>query len=155
MQMERPTQTFAIAMAVALGTSPQYFLHSMKDEYGRNMARRTVMGLQIQVRDEHGQFKCMSTGVPQAPAAIVNTGTMLARWTNDFWTATNHRVVAESEMQASMSRYSIVFFINPRGDTMIQPDASFLKRGEKEKYDPITADEYLSMRLDRVRPAHK
>lgn len=196
MQMERAAQTFAIAMAVALGASPHYFLHSMKDEDGRKMAKRTVIrlnhypsctyragaeddftaplrvgehtdfglftllfpggpGLQIQVRDEHGRDKWVSTGVPQAPGAIVNTGAMLARWTNDFWTATNHRVMAESERQASTSRYSIVLFINPRGDTMIQADASFLKSGEKAKYAPITADKYLSMRLEEISQVHK
>lgn len=68
----------------------------------------------------------------QAPAAIANTGAMLARWTNDFWTATNHCFMAESEIQASTSRHSIVLFLNPRGNTMIHTDASFLKGSEKQ-----------------------
>jgi isopenicillin N synthase-like dioxygenase len=45
-----------------------------------------------------------------APSILVNTGALMARWTNDVWRATAHRVVVESAAAAASHRYSIAFF---------------------------------------------
>ena len=38
---------------------------------------------------------------------IVNTGVLMARWTNDEWRATAHRVIVSPELESSRHRYSI------------------------------------------------
>ena len=79
-------------------------------------------------------------------ALIVNTGALLARWTNDLWTATPHRVVVTPESRA-FDRYSIAMFIDPDAQTVCAVHDSFVKEGEEPKYPPITSIEYLLMKL--------
>ena len=78
--------------------------------------------------------------------AIVNTGALLARWTNDVWRATAHRVIVSLEA-ASSSRYSIACFIDPDSDTLCEVHETFVPPGEEPKYPPVTAKEYLQMKL--------
>ena len=77
---------------------------------------------------------------------IVNTGALLARWTNDLWTATPHRVVVPIEAQP-FDRYSIAMFIDPDAQTVCSVHESFIAEGEEPKYPPITSIEYLLMKL--------
>mmetsp|Transcript_8319 Transcript_8319/g.14913 ORF Transcript_8319/g.14913 Transcript_8319/m.14913 type:complete len:341 (+) Transcript_8319:94-1116(+) len=74
---------------------------------------------------------------------VVNTGALLARWTNDVWRATAHRVVVPNSEVARGHRYSIACFFDPDGDSMITVDPRF---GEP-KYKPITSADYLMSRL--------
>ena len=82
---------------------------------------------------------------------MLNTGALLARWTNDAWRATAHRVVVPSEAQARQSRYSIAFFVDPDPEMEV---AVHEKLGTP-KYAPILAGEYLRMRLDEIHLAQK
>eukprot|EP00967_Tisochrysis_lutea_P033635 scaffold40053_cov39-Tisochrysis_lutea.AAC.1 len=50
---------------------------------------------------------------------IINTGALTARWTNDNYQATAHRVVVPTEGAASRHRYSIAFFVDPDEDAMV------------------------------------
>ena len=74
---------------------------------------------------------------------IVNFGEMLARWTNDVFRATPHRVVNRSGRE----RYSIPFFFGTNYDTRIEclPTCPGPAR-----YAPIQAGEYLARRLNEV-----
>ena len=51
--------------------------------------------------------------------AIVNTGALLARWTNDFWRATAHRVIVPDAAAAASPRYSIAAFFDPDSDAEV------------------------------------
>jgi isopenicillin N synthase-like dioxygenase len=83
--------------------------------------------------------------VPQDnEALIVNLGDLMQRWTNDKWISTMHRVAMPST-DALEERYSMAFFVNVNGDTVIEPLPSCLD-GDHEnshKYPPILAGEHL------------
>lgn len=82
----------------------------------------------------------------ETAVAIVNTGALLARWTNDVWRATAHRVIVSPEAMSS-HRYSIACFIDPDKETLCEVNEKFLGANEQPKYPPITSLEYLQMKL--------
>ena len=65
--------------------------------------------------------------------AIVNTGALMARWTNDEWRAMAHRVVVASEEMASRSRYSIAFFVDPDKNALVEVHDKFTEGGKERK----------------------
>eukprot|EP00977_Amphora_coffeiformis_P006097 scaffold1323_cov160-Amphora_coffeaeformis.AAC.2 len=86
----------------------------------------------------------------QQPVLIVNTGALLARWTNDEWKATAHRVIVPNAEVAGRSRYSIACFIDPDQDSMVQVHPSFAKEGNPIRYEPIKSSDYLSQKLQSM-----
>lgn len=108
-------------------------------------------GLQIQGVDGQWMSVEVDSSSEDKAMMVVNTGALLARWTNDRWRATPHRVIAENEDMASRSRYSIALFVNPHMDAVVEP--LVLQHEEeddvmlKKKYDAITAQEYFDMRV--------
>jgi len=80
---------------------------------------------------------------------LVNTGALMARWTNDVWRATAHRVVVKPSA-ATTSRYSIAVFIDPDKSTTCSVHPKFVPQGEEPKYPPINSLDYLLMKLNEV-----
>lgn len=91
----------------------------------------------LQVCNFEGQWR----DVPIVPDCfIVNIGDLMARWTNDTWVSTLHRVVnPPADAGAGSRRQSLVFFHNPNYDATI----GSLQAGEPEKYPPTTSGEHL------------
>lgn len=87
-------------------------------------------------------------------SALVNTGALMARWTNDVWRATAHRVIVAPEARDS-HRYSIAGFIDPDADTVCSVHPKFIPEGETAKYPPITSFEYLMMKLREAQGVKK
>lgn len=85
-----------------------------------------------------------------APSILVNTGALLARWTNDVWKATAHRVVVGDEAAASCSRYSIAVFVDPDASVVVDVHEKFLANGQTKKYEPISSLDFL---LEKLRDA--
>ena len=81
-----------------------------------------------------------------APAGslIVQLGDMLARWTNDCYRSTPHRVVASVDAD----RFSIPFFVNPDPHTVVSTIGSCVTDERPERYEPVTAGEFLVSRID-------
>lgn len=94
-----------------------------------------VPGLEVRMPDGSWQ---------KAPAVgdgfLVNIGDMLARWTNDRWVSTLHRVVTRD---ATRRRQSIAYFQNPDYDAEIRCIPTCLAPGETAKYEPVLAGAYL------------
>jgi isopenicillin N synthase-like dioxygenase len=85
------------------------------------------------------------TAVPAvAGSLIVNLGDAMARWTNDRWRSTMHRVVTPSpEIAATSRRQSIAFFHNANWDAVIECIPSCVAEGESPRYAPVTAGDHL------------
>jgi isopenicillin N synthase-like dioxygenase len=83
--------------------------------------------------------------VPIIPGCfIVNLGDLMARWTNDAWVSTLHRVVNPPAGAGPESRrMSLVFFHNPNYDAPVACIPTCLKPGDVPKYDPTTSGEHL------------
>jgi isopenicillin N synthase-like dioxygenase len=83
--------------------------------------------------------------VPVIPGCfIVNLGDLMARWTNDAWVSTLHRVVNPPEdAGAEARRLSLVFFHNPNYDAPVACIPTCLRPGDTPKYEPTTSGEHL------------
>lgn len=82
---------------------------------------------------------------------LVNIGDLLARWTNDRWVSTLHRVTLPGpELGQLPRRQSIAYFQNPNHDAIIQALPGCIAAGETPRYAPVTAGQYL---LERFRSA--
>ncbi len=79
-----------------------------------------------------------------ASGFIVNVGDALARWTNDAFNSTPHRVVADAE---GRDRYSIAMFFDPDIEAEIRCLDGFTQDGEGQ-YEPIRYGVYFQNRLD-------
>ena len=105
-----------------------------QDDVGGLEVRRPD-GTWIQVKPIPGTF-------------ILNVGDVLARWTNDRFNSTPHRVVNAS---ADRDRYSIAMFFDPHIDAQIEALPRFVRevRGANgTKYPPIRYEDYYEMRLE-------
>jgi isopenicillin N synthase-like dioxygenase len=79
---------------------------------------------------------------PRPGAFIVNIGDLLARWTNDRWTSTLHRVVIPDDSGAGR-RQSFAFFHQPNWDAEIVALDACLAPNEAPKYQPVRSGPYL------------
>lgn len=79
---------------------------------------------------------------------VVNIGDLLARWTNDRYRSSLHRVM---HAQTKKTRYSMAFFYGPTYYTKVEPIPSCIPPGEAPKYEPVLAGEFSLMRLARSR----
>lgn len=84
--------------------------------------------------------------VPAIPGTfVINIGDMMARWTNNKWVSTVHRVVNPPEELRNTERYSIPFFFQPRFDAVI--DCIPTCGAQEPKYSPTKSGDYLLGRL--------
>jgi isopenicillin N synthase-like dioxygenase len=95
----------------------------------------------LQARNAAGDW----VDVPAIPGCfVVNIGDLMARWTNDAWVSTLHRVVnPPAEVAAESRRMSLVFFHNPNYDAPVACIPTCLKPGDAPKYPPTTSGEHL------------
>jgi isopenicillin N synthase-like dioxygenase len=81
--------------------------------------------------------------VPPHPGTFVlNIGDLMARWTNDRWVSTLHRVVIPADGGAQR-RQSFAFFHQPNWDAEITAIDACLAPGETAKYSPVRSGPYL------------
>ncbi len=99
-------------------------------------------GLQVLTRD--GEWVDVRT----APTnLVVNIGDLLARWTNDRWRSTLHRVVnPPAGDEARRPRLSVAFFNHPNYDVVVECIAP---PGEG-KYPPVLSGEYRDMKYAKT-----
>jgi isopenicillin N synthase-like dioxygenase len=99
-----------------------------------------VGGLQVQTYD--GEWV---TADPIPGTLVINVGDLLARWTNDRYRSTPHRVINASGEE----RLSLVVAYDPDYDTLIDP-IMVCKPGQEPKYEPISCGDYLTWRFAKA-----
>lgn len=80
---------------------------------------------------------------PIPETIVVNIGDLMARWTNDRYTSTPHRVLNRS----ARARYSIGYFFGPNYDTVVSCFASCQGDDHPPKYPPVVAGEFCQARV--------
>lgn len=95
----------------------------------------------LEVRDGDGNW----VGVPSVPGAfVINIGDLLARWTNDRWRSTLHRVVNPPlEPGRPARRQSMPFFHNANWSARVECLPTCLDEGATPKYEPVLAGPHL------------
>jgi isopenicillin N synthase-like dioxygenase len=106
----------------------------------------------LQILDPAGEW----VDVPPVPGAfVINIGDLMARWTNDRWVSTLHRVVnPQLTAGASSRRQSFAFFHQPNWHQEIACLPTCLAPGEKPRYEPVLSGPYLMSKFQStVKPA--
>lgn len=156
------------AFAVAMGRPPACFI----ERTGRPVSRGSLVYYPAQQSKGDGErfgvaphtdFGCLTlleqddvgglevlartgdwvTAYPVQGTLVVNVGDLLARWTNDVFRSTPHRVVNRS----GRSRLTLALFFDPDFDTLIDP-RSVVGTSTGIHYPPVTCGEYILSRYD-------
>jgi isopenicillin N synthase-like dioxygenase len=103
-------------------------------------------GLQVQTRA--GEW----LDVRAVPGSlVVNLGDMMARWTNDRWIATLHRVaVPPADRTARSRRQTIVFFHDPHADAVIECIPSCTDAEHPPRYEPVSALDHVNAKAAKT-----
>jgi isopenicillin N synthase-like dioxygenase len=123
---------------------PPHPIHAKPDEFG--CGTHTDWGfLTILLQDEAGGLEvCTADGdwvqaKPIPDTFVINLGDMMARWTNDYYQSTPHRVVNRS----GQARYSMPFFWDINYHSVVECLPTCQSIENPPKYPPITAGEHI------------
>jgi len=145
-RFDRPMATLRLLRYPATASGDEQIGAGAHTDYGNLtlLATGDVGGLEVRTRA--GDW---IDAPAMANAFVVNIGDCLMRWTNDVYVSTPHRVVNRS----GRARYSIAFFFDPNPDAEVAVIPSCVGEGERARYAPILAADYLKFRLDASKPA--
>ncbi|CAD5108964.1 2-oxoglutarate and iron-dependent oxygenase domain-containing protein [Zestomonas carbonaria] len=94
----------------------------------------------LQVQNVHGEW---IDAPPIEGTYVVNIGDMMARWSNDLYKSTPHRVISP----LGVDRYSMPFFAEPHPDTEIACLPGCHDAEHPAKYPPISCSDYMLSRF--------
>jgi isopenicillin N synthase-like dioxygenase len=100
-------------------------------------------GLEVRLPD--GSWAAVQ---PRPGEFVVNLGDMMARWTNDRWASTLHRVVNPPVGMARSRRLSIGMFVHPNYDQDIACVPTCVAPGAPPRYPAITAGEHIKRKIE-------
>jgi isopenicillin N synthase-like dioxygenase len=90
---------------------------------------------------------------PVANSYVINIGDLMARWTNDRWRSTLHRVVnPPHNVNGPARRLSLVLFSGPNDDALIETLPSCVDAAHPAKYRPVRARDYIQDKLNASMP---
>jgi isopenicillin N synthase-like dioxygenase len=102
-------------------------------------------GLQVRRRDARGVGGWIDAE-PLPGTFVLNVADMLARWTNDRFVSTPHRVVNN---RTGGDRFSLPFFFDSDMDAVIECLPTCAGPGNPAKYQPARYGDYLMHRLNK------
>ena len=102
-------------------------------------------GLQVLRKD--GQW---IDAIPEEDELVINVGDMLERHTNNKLRSTIHRVTNPPKEQWDRPRFSIPFFMHPRGDMDLSCMELCVDDKHPKSFDDITAGDFLTQRLIEI-----
>ncbi|KAF7293986.1 2OG-Fe oxygenase [Mycena kentingensis (nom. inval.)] len=97
----------------------------------------------LQVQNAQGKW---IDAVPIPGTFVINLGDQFARWTNDVFRSTVHRVTNRSGLE----RYSIPLFFGTDYDVLLEPLPSCISPDYPAQYKVVTAGEYVKSRLEET-----
>lgn len=98
----------------------------------------------LQVLDADGGWHDVS---PLPGALLINFGDLMARWTNERWRSTLHRVKPPVVDGTIRRRRSAAFFLDGNHDALIAALPGSVAEGEAPLYPPITVAEHIDAKL--------
>jgi isopenicillin N synthase-like dioxygenase len=105
------------------------------------------------VDNQHGADAPGWVDVPYVPDSfVVNLGDMMARWTNDRWRSTLHRVLPQPP---GRERWSIAYFFDIDYHAQVSALPGCFSAEHPARYAPVTAGQHIAEMYERttVRPA--
>ncbi len=88
--------------------------------------------------------------IPQEDELVINVGDMLERHTNNKLRSTIHRVINPPKEAWGNPRFSIPFFMHPRGDMDLNCMPECITKESPRAFDDITAGDFLHQRLVEI-----
>jgi isopenicillin N synthase-like dioxygenase len=128
---------------VAAGTDPRCVRSAAHEDINFMTIMAPARGAGLELLDRDGSWLPVEA---EPTCLIVDSGDMLARMSNGVIPATTHRVVNPSG--PNVSRYSMPFFMHPTLETSLKALPSCV--GDGERFEPITAGQYLQQRLEEI-----
>ncbi|BDZ63757.1 isopenicillin N synthase family dioxygenase [Agromyces mangrovi Wang et al. 2018] len=101
-----------------------------------------VRGLQVLGTD--GGWHDVS---PDPGALLINLGDLTARWTNERWMSTLHRVKPPIVGGTIERRRSAAYFHDGNADALIEAIPTTVPAGEEPLYPPITVGDHIAAKL--------
>ena len=102
------------------------------------VAAEQIPGLQIRANGDWAD-------VPMVPGGfVVNLGDLMARWTNDRWVSTLHRVVIPDDDDRGRDRMSVPFFFQPSYRAIIETIPTTITHERPARYEPVVSGEWIA-----------
>ena len=150
--LDQPTDFFEAAYAkpLARGQLVYYPSSTAADEAEERfgVAPHTDFGvLTVLMQDNSGGLQVRAKSgdwieAPPIPGTLVcNIGDLLARWSNNRFASTVHRVINRT----SKARYSIPVFFDPHTDTVVDPCDLGIDKADSA-FEPVRAGEHIKSR---------
>jgi isopenicillin N synthase-like dioxygenase len=109
------------------------------------LAQDDAGGLQVQAADGH-----WFDAPPLPDSYVVNLGDMMARWTNDRYRSTPHRVLNPHGRE----RYSLAYFFDIHYHAVVSALPGCFDDANPPRYPPVTAGQHIIEMYERTRASH-
>ena len=105
--------------------------------------------LTVLLQDDVGGLQVYKDGYwhdiqPVPGAIVINTGDMMQVWSNDFYRAPIHRVLA----METRKRFSLPFFFNPSAASIVTPLPTVINQERPSRYNPVEWSSFRGKRSE-------